>query len=287
VECELSGGPTGATHLEARVAPLEGEEHLIVFRDITDQHLARAALEEAATTAVSANRAKSHFLANMSHELRTPLNAIIGYSEMVKEELEDMGETGLVPDLDKINGAGRHLLQLVSDILDLSKIEAGKMTVHAAEFSISSLVEDVKTNVMPMVERNGNSMTFETSEEVQTITTDFMRTKQVLLNLISNAAKFTENGTVTLAIRPEGESAVAFEVRDTGIGMTEDQQRRLFRAFSQASEDTALKYGGTGLGLVLCRRFCQMMGGDVSVKSTPGEGTSFTVVLPRQMPATS
>ncbi len=244
-----------------------------------------AALTVAKEAAEAANRTKSVFLANMSHELRTPLNAIIGYSEMLQEEAEEVGQEDFIPDLQKIHAAGKHLLALINDILDLSKIEAGKMELYFEAFDPKQLVRDVQSTIHPLVERNRNGLQVVCPEDLPEMYSDVTRTRQILFNLLSNASKFTENGTITLEVRhaPEdGHDWMTFEVHDTGIGMTPEQLGRLFQAFSQADASTSRKYGGTGLGLVISRRFAQMMGGDVTVASEHGHGTTFTVKLPRE-----
>ncbi|MGH7644925.1 MAG: GAF domain-containing protein, partial [Gemmatimonadales bacterium] len=240
-------------------------------------------LLEARRQAEAANSAKSQFLAAMSHELRTPLNAIIGYSEMLQEEAGDAGQTGFVPDLEKIHAAGKHLLTLINDVLDLSKIEAGKMELHPETFEVRGMLEAVVTTVQPLVARNGNQLELRTPEGLGTLHADLTRIRQVLLNLLSNASKFTERGTITLSARRDGDW-LEFQVSDSGIGMTPEQQARLFEAFSQAEAAPASKYGGTGLGLAISRRFCRMMGGDVTVASERGRGATFTVRLPATPP---
>ena len=245
-----------------------------------------AELTVAKEAAEQANRTKSAFLANMSHELRTPLNAIIGYSEMLQEEAQDTGNEGAVPDLKKIHGAGKHLLALINDILDLSKIEAGKMELFLETFEVRSLVDEVRATIHPLIERNENVLEVDCPPEVNGMHADVTRVRQVLFNLLSNASKFTEKGTVRLVVRREDDvdgEWVLFRVSDTGIGMTPVQLGKLFQAFSQADASTSRKYGGTGLGLVICRRFAQMMGGDVSVESTYGEGSTFTARLPARV----
>ena len=234
-------------------------------------------------SAEEANRSKSQFLANMSHELRTPLNAIIGYSEMLLEEAEDAGAGELAPDLEKIRGAGAHLLGLINEVLDLSKIEAGKMELYLEPFDVEGAVRDIAGTVRPLAEKRGNRLEWEVDEEVGSMHADLTKVRQILLNLLSNAGKFTERGLVRLTARREGNAIyqeIVFEVRDTGIGMTAEQLERLFEPFTQADASTTRKYGGTGLGLAISRRFAEMMGGSIEVASTPGEGTAFTVRIP-------
>jgi adenylate cyclase len=260
-----------------------------VFSDITDlkdrelqlgQLVDR--LAEARDVADQANRTKSTFLANMSHELRTPLNAIIGYSEILQEDVADLGQQSLVADLKKIEGAGRHLLGLINDILDLSKVEAGRMDVFIEDVDIVALLEEVRAIIVPMAKKNGNAVEFRMAEDLGTMRTDRTKLKQSLLNILSNASKFTQNGELTLlAERFETDQpTVRFAISDTGIGMTEVQLGRLFQVFSQADASTTKKYGGTGLGLAITRNFCQLLGGDVTVVSKPGEGSTFTITLP-------
>jgi len=222
----------------------------------------------------------------MSHELRTPLNAIIGYSELLQEECADAGDDDYVPDLGKIHTAGKHLLTLINDILDLSKVEAGRMTLLLEEFEVPTLVDDVRSMVAPLIDKNGNVLVVECPLDAGVMRADLTKVRQTLFNLISNAAKFTERGTITLAVAAEnrgGQPCVTFAVSDTGIGMTEEQLGRIFEAFSQAETTTSQKYGGTGLGLAISREFCRLMGGDITVESTPGEGSTFTIALPREV----
>ena len=246
-------------------------------------------LERAKLRAEEASRTKSLFLANMSHELRTPLNAILGYSEMLEEEARDLDLEDFVPDLGRINGAGKHLLALINDILDLSKIEAGKMDLLVEEFDLGALVNEVSTLAQSLMDKNGNRFTIEISDDLGLMSADQTKVRQCLFNLLSNAAKFTNEGEVTLRVHRETIAAlndaqahdwIAFEVRDSGIGMTPEQVLKLFQAFTQADASTTRKFGGTGLGLALTRRFCQMMGGDVNVHSVPDEGSTFTINLP-------
>jgi signal transduction histidine kinase len=260
-------------------------------------------LQEANRQLGEASQHKSQFLANMSHELRTPLNAIIGYSEMLQEELEDLGEQTFLPDLQKINSAGKHLLGLINNILDLSKIEAGQMDLYQESFEISVLLRDVEAIVQPLIQKNGNRLIIDCPNALGMAHTDLTKVRQTLFNLLSNAAKFTDSGTITLRVAriedrgssdEEDEvhqqhsplaprsSFLEFTVADTGIGMTEEQQDRLFEAFTQAEASTRSRYGGTGLGLAISRHFCRLMGGDLTVESTPGQGSTFTARLPAE-----
>jgi len=216
----------------------------------------------------------------MSHELRTPLNAVIGYSEILEEELAEQGaQQAVLADLAKIKGAGKHLLALINGVLDLSKIEAGRMELSYEDYGLDQLVNQVCSTVQPLVAGNRNRLVVELPDAPGEVRVDAMRLRQVLLNLLSNAAKFTTDGTITLAVRRQSEASgalVVFEVRDTGIGMTREQIDMLFQPFVQADSSTTRRYGGTGLGLVISRRLCRLMGGDVIVQSEPGRGSCFT-----------
>jgi signal transduction histidine kinase/CheY-like chemotaxis protein len=230
-----------------------------------------------------ASRAKSSFLANMSHELRTPLNAIIGYSEMLEEEAADRGQDSFIPDLRKIHSAGTHLRDLINGILDLSKIEAGKMELYLETFDVPTMVHEVVEIVQPLVAANHNLLAVSSSPDVGTMRADLTKVRQVLFNLLSNACKFTEGGHISLDVTRDGADQLVFRVLDTGIGMQPEQMGRLFQAFSQGDASTVRRYGGTGLGLAISRHFCQMMGGDLTVTSAPGIGSTFMVRLPAEV----
>ena len=238
--------------------------------------------------ALQANRAKSDFLASMSHELRTPLNAIIGYSEMLQEEAEDLGQERFLPDLVKIREAGKHLLSLINDVLDLSKIEAGKVDLLVEDFEVADLIDQVHSVIEPLIAKNANVLEVIGVSDLGTMRSDQTKLRQSLLNLLSNAAKFTEGGRITLAARrmADGDGdRLQFVVSDTGIGMNSEQLGRLFQAFSQAWSSTSREYGGTGLGLAITRHFCRLLGGDVTVESAPAQGSIFTMTLPAVCPA--
>ena len=240
-------------------------------------------LQQARDAAEQANRAKSSFLSFMSHELRTPLTAINGFSEMLMSEVQEEGRAEWLDDLRRINDSGKYLLELINDILDISKIEAGKMELHLETFSVAGLVRDVTEALRPLVEKKANKLVIECDESLGSMQADLIKVRQSLLNLLSNANKFTDQGAVTLRVTRsprEGAEWLFFRVTDTGIGMTAEQTAKLFRPFTQVDSSAARKYGGTGLGLALTKQFCQMMGGNITVESAAGKGSTFTLELP-------
>jgi signal transduction histidine kinase/DNA-binding response OmpR family regulator/HAMP domain-containing protein len=263
---------------------IQGGGTVAVYSDITELRKQNLELEEARELSEVANRAKSQFLANMSHELRTPLNAIIGYSEILQEDAADSGQEQLVPDLKKIEGAGRHLLGLINDILDLSKVEAGKMDVFLEDVDLPALLDEVKSIITPLVARNNNRLELLLSDNLGSMRTDRTKVKQCLLNVLSNAIKFTRDGRLTVDVRrlEADRPAIQIKIADTGIGMSEEALGRLFQAFSQADASTTKKFGGTGLGLAITRHFCRLLGGDITVASRLGAGSTFTMVFPDQ-----
>ncbi len=243
------------------------------------------AAQEAKIQAEEANTTKSKFLANMSHELRTPLNAIIGYSEMLVEEMTDLDTPDLIPDVQKIHGAGQHLLGLINNILDLSKVEAGKVELFLENFAIAPFVAEVTDTLRPLLTKNHNALVVQCPAAIGSMHADITKLRQSLFNLLSNASKFTENGTITLTVERQDVGWITFRVSDTGIGMTPQQQAKLFQSFTQADASTTRKYGGTGLGLVITQQFCTLMGGTIEVESEAGQGTTFTLRLPEQVQA--
>ncbi|RKZ49241.1 MAG: hypothetical protein DRQ48_02855 [Gammaproteobacteria bacterium] len=259
-------------NLETRV-----EERTIELKSL------QLGLERARDAADEANQAKSAFLANMSHELRTPMNAILGYSEMLMEEAEDIEQEEFIPDLKKIHQSGTHLLSLINDVLDLSKIESGKMETFAEEIDLDVLIDEVSATAHPLLEKNKNSLAIKRGKNIGMAYQDITKLRQTLFNLLSNAAKFTHEGTITLRVtrsEQDGIGWLSFAVSDTGIGIAEDKVENIFEEFAQADNSTTRDYGGTGLGLAISRRFCELLGGDLSIHSKLGEGSTFTIRIP-------
>lgn len=260
----------------------------IVLNDVTHQREWEMELEVARDAAESANRAKSTFIANMSHELRTPLTAVLGYCELIEEDLRDLGQEAILADLNKINSNARHLLELINDVLDLSKIEAQKMEVHPVEFTIGNLLAEVEAATGSLAAKNQNTLSLVADAPDTVMVTDDLKLKQILLNLIGNAAKFTTSGQIEMqaaSVEENGIPHTHFTVKDTGIGMSQEQLANLFQRFAQADQTTTRKYGGTGLGLALTRALSRMLGGRIEVESTEGKGTTFTVAIPTRYEA--
>jgi signal transduction histidine kinase len=281
------------SHFQTRHA-IGAKRELGARNEVIEQHKrdlekAREVAEQAREQAEAANLTKSAFLANMSHELRTPLNAVIGYTEMMEEDFAEREELGgELADLGRIKGAARHLLQMINDVLDLSKIEAGKIELHVESFELAELLDQVISTTQPLLGVNRNSLQVQCAPGLGRVQTDLTKLRQVLINLVSNAAKFTQDGGIridtTSGFDEEGGALVVFEVRDTGIGMTASQLGRLFQPFVQADAETTRKYGGTGLGLAISRRLCRLMGGDVTATSAPGEGSVFRATVRARLP---
>ncbi|MEM7016231.1 MAG: ammonium transporter [Pseudomonadota bacterium] len=267
----------------AELAQAQLKEKLLQLRKTREQFVEE---QDRAESAEQANQQKSEFLANMSHELRTPLNAIIGYSEMLEEEVEELGQMSMVSDLQKIRSSGDHLLNLINEILDISKLEAGKVELYPEKFELLSLLQTVVVTVEPLMYKNGNRLVCRFDEGLGEMYTDMTKIRQILFNLLSNAAKFTQAGEIALEARRENDCLI-FRVQDSGIGMTEEQQANVFEAFVQADASTTRKYGGTGLGLAITHQFIEMMGGSVTLDSVLDEGSTFTVKLPSTLKATA
>jgi PAS domain S-box-containing protein len=298
LDAKLAAAPTVQTEIECKHkdghrVPVEltvGKVRIgdvgmftVSFHDLTARKRAEDEIRRARDAAEQANRAKSQFLATMSHELRTPMSAIIGYTEILQEEVQESGHESMRADLDKILAQSNHLLTLINDLLDTAKLDAGKINLHLEAFELAKAISDAANIVQPLMTKNANRLEINAGAGLGTMHADLTRLRQCVFNLLSNAAKFTDHGVITLTVTRDSAADgdwLNFEVRDTGIGMTEEQMQRLFRPFAQADDSTSRKYGGAGLGLMITRKLCQMMGGDITLASTPGKGSTFTMRLP-------
>jgi len=281
--------------ISENVRVIRGEDQNVRYyegtvEDITERKRVEEELRSAKTAAEEASRSKSQFLANMSHELRTPLNAIIGYSELMREEAEDLDQQSFVRDLKKIESAGKHLLELINGVLDIAKIEAGKMETHAETFDVESMLNDVASTIAPVVEKNGNRFEIAPGPALGSMHTDLTKVRQSLFNLLGNAGKFTHLGLIRLKasrVLQNGSDAILFQVSDTGVGMSPEQSAKIFEAFTQADASTTRKFGGTGLGLAITREFSRIVGGDITVASELGKGSTFSMRVPVRLPGTA
>ena len=281
----VHGAGLQTTAYEVRLAPLPGANAIVLIRDVTQQQRVDE-MRVAKEAAEAANEARSRFLANVSHELRTPLNAVIGYSEMLKEEAVEAGLDAQVHDLSRITTAGRHVLQIVNDLLDISKIDAGRMTCDIEHVDLAPVIDEVMASVKPMAEARGNHLQSTVASGAVRLRTDAIKLRQILLNLLSNACKFTDGGTVALAVRPDADDPrqLIFSVTDTGMGMDPDRLGQLFKDFVQFDDSATRRHGGTGLGLSITRRMCGLLGGRIDVESAVGKGSTFLVWLPIEGP---
>jgi signal transduction histidine kinase len=285
----LTEGASGVAAYETRLAPLGAAGVIVLVRDVTQQQRVDE-MRVAKEAAEAATRARSRFLANVSHELRTPLNAVIGYSEMLSEDAAASGSTHLLEDLGRITAAGRHVLQIVNDLLDISKIDAGRMTCDLAFVPLPPLLESALAESLPLATANGNDLRSIRAPGLTTMRTDPAKLRQILLNLLSNACKFTTRGVVTLEARvsdADARQGVTFVITDTGIGIAPDRIGQLFQDFVQLDDSATRRHDGTGLGLSITRRLCKMLGGHVTVESQTGVGSVFTVWLPVDGPVQS
>jgi PAS domain S-box-containing protein len=281
--------------ISENVRVIRGEDQNVCYyegtvEDITERKRVEEELRRAKTAAEEASRSKSQFLANMSHELRTPLNAIIGYSELMREEAEDLDQQSFVRDLKKVESAGKYLLELINGVLDIAKIEAGKMETHAETFDVESMLYEVASTIAPVVEKNGNRFEITAGPALGSMHTDLTKVRQSLFNLLGNAGKFTHHGVIRLnanRISQNGSESILFQVIDTGVGMTPEQCAKIFEAFTQADASTTRKFGGTGLGLAITREFSRIVGGDVTVASELGKGSTFSMRAPVRLPGTA
>jgi PAS domain S-box-containing protein len=281
--------------ISENVRVIRGEDHSVRYyegtvEDITERKRVEEELRRAKTAAEEASRSKSQFLANMSHELRTPLNAIIGYSELMREEAEDLDQQSFVRDLKKVESAGKHLLELINGVLDIAKIEAGKMESHAETFDVASMLNDVASTIAPVVEKNGNRFEIVADPALGSMHTDITKVRQSLFNLLGNAGKFTHKGIVRLEanrVSQNGSDSILFRISDSGVGMTSEQSAKIFEAFTQADASTTRKFGGTGLGLAITREFSRMVGGDITVASELGKGSTFSMRVPVRLPGSA
>ena len=284
---------TPTRYFSLTLSPLHDKQgrlngRLLMLHNITKQRQAEIELREAKEAAEAASRAKSTFLANVSHELRTPLTAIIGYSELLQEQTANAEDATLPLRLEKINVSADHLLHIINDLLDLSKVEAGEMQLNLDTFSLASVIESVQVVIQSTLAKNQNKLRVNLADNVETMFADQAKVRQILLNILHNAAKFTEAGKITLTVQknPDDDAQIMFQITDSGIGMSQTQIEQLFRPFFQADVSTTRRFGGTGLGLAISYHLCKLMQGDIKAQSQPGQGSCFTITLPQVVPQT-